>query len=429
MFTVASVVGKMKKRSILNFVFYAFPLATILTWWTLAFKQHSSDIPSSSIQVSQKQKEHPPVIKYLSPMQRETLRSALSGDYTLMIKLITDWDHDAQIMEQFGFQDVKRLPQNDFLRCQLVARQINNSSPNDLNRLHYYYRTTHVVDDEGNLFDLSKAYRRFLPQSYVAASFLLALSEPDSIVALPKGMREQEHVYPLKITNLIALDTDRYNTEKLYDAKPEIAFVADYSHPSTIQALQKQGIPLFTLKYVNSPEEIQNALLRIGNIIDRPLEAELLNYFVEAAMQAIDNRFKILNASFNSSEKSPKVLFLKHHLMFSTPTSNTLTGKLLKRIGVKHLIGDESAKNKFAWTIPIHQEQILQIDPDYIIICTNALDISKINILKEPLFRTLASKQNKRIAFVDDTVQESPSQYMVLAYYDLFSALTGTDLP
>ena len=419
--------AKMKiKHSFLSFIFYAIPVVVVLSWWAFAFNPKNSDPIPSYIPYANKQKDVPPIIKYLSLIQRETLHTALSGDYHMMIKLITDWDHDAQIMEQFGMQDVKRLSKKDFLRSQLLARQINSSSPEELDILHDYFRVSHVVDDNGNLFDLSKTYRRFLPQSYVAASFLLALSEPESLVALPRGMREQKNIFPQKITQLIALDADRYNAEKLYEARPEIAFVADYSHPSTVQALQNQGIPLFTLKHVNSPEEIKNALIRIGNLVNRPLEAELLNFFVEAAMQAIDNRFKILNASFNSPETSPKVLFLKHHLTFSTPTGNTLTGKLLKRMGVKNLFGDESISNKSAWTIPIHQEQILEISPDYIIICTNCINSSKSNILKQPVFHMLA---NKQIAFIDDALQDSPSQYMVLAYYDIFKALTYANMP
>lgn len=396
----------------------------VLTWWMFAFnfKQASEDY-SAVISIPIKQTEYPPVIKYLSPMQRDHLHQALSGDFPLMIKLITDWDHDAQIMKQFGFADVKRLPKNDFLRCQLLARQICRSSKNELDQLHALHRVASVHDDHGHLFDLSKSYRCFLPQSYVAASFLLALTEPETIIALPQGLREHKNIFPIEMTRLIPLDVNRYNAEKLYQVKPEIAFVADYSHPATIQALERQGIPLFTLKHVNSPEDIQHALLRLGHVINRPLKAELLNYFVEAAMQAIDNRFKMLNSSFNAANSSPKVLFLKHHLTFSTPTSNTLTGKLLKRIGVKSLAGDQVAKNMYAWTIPIHQEQILQLDPDYIIISTNHLDLSTQPVVKEPVFRLLANK-NKQIRFVEDTIQESPSQYIVLAYYDIFKALT-----
>lgn len=417
---------KSRKQKISNWLFYAFPLVIILTWWFFAFKGDLSEPVSAVLWNKQKQKKHSTILKYLSPLQRDVLHTALAGNYDLMIQLITDWDHDAQIIEQLGLPEIKRLQKNDFLRCQLLARQIKNRISSD-EQLHY--DLTHVTDDMGKLFDLSISYRRFLPQSYVAASFLLALTEPESIVALPQGLRDQKSIYPQKITDLIKLDVDRYNTEKLYEARPEIAFVADYSHPSTIQALGSQGIPLFTLKHVNSPEDIQHALIKIGRIANRPLEAELLYYFVEAAMHAIDNRFTLLNSEFNQTDKSPKVLFLKHHLTFSTPTSQTLTGKLLKRLGVKDLFGDESTKNKFAWTIPIHLEQILQIDPDYIIIGTNNLHASRKNILKEPVFRKLFNMKNKQISFVEDAVQESPSQYMVLAYYDLFAALNDCDLP
>lgn len=409
-------------KKILTFFFYAIPFLAILTWWTFAFKYNEAEDTFFVVQ-SQTKKKSPPVLKYLSPMQREVLHGALSGNYKLMIKLITDWDHDAQIMEQFGFSDIKRLSRNDFLRCQLLARQINNSTHQDLELLRDYYRMEYVKDDNGNLFDLSKSYRRFLPQSYVAASFLLALSEPESIVALPKGMREQKQIYPVELTRLITLDTDRYNTEKFYEAAPEIAFVADYSHPSTIQALKKQGIPLFTLKQINSPEDIKNALITIGNGINRPLEAELLNYFVESAMQAIENRFKILNTAFNND--SPKVLFLKHHLTFSTPTGNTLTGKLLKRIGVNMLVGDTSINNSFTWSVPFHQEQILEMKPDYIIIAANNPENCKRNILKDHLFQTLLNDHETQLAFVDNAIQECPSQYMVLAYFDIFEALCG----
>ncbi|WP_232044431.1 ABC transporter substrate-binding protein [Neochlamydia sp. S13] len=395
----------------------------MLIWWSLAFKQ-PSDQASDPCPLCPSSKPLPSIFKYLSTLQRETLHQALNGDYSMMSKLITDWDHDAQIMEQYGYRTVKRLLRDDFLRCQLLARQINNSSKEELDLLHDYYRLSSIQDDNGNIFDLSTSYKRFLPQTFVAASFLLALSEPELIVALPTGMRKQTSIYPVQATHLIALDADRYNTEKLYNARPDIAFVADYSNPSTLEALNKQGIPLFTLKHVNSPEEVQNALLRIGHIINRPIEAELLNYFVEAAMLAIDNRFNMISSTFPSTQQPPKVLFLKHHLTFSTPSSHTLTGKLLNRMGVKQLLGSAGNPSKHAWTLPIHHEHIRQMDPDYIIIATSDKDDNKRRFLKKQIFQLLKEKPNKPIAFVNEALQENPSQYMVLAYYDLYTALT-----
>lgn len=410
------------KRYLQTSTYYCIPLIIIICWWTLAFRPNKEPPPSSPIVPPKVSFSSPPLITFLSPLERSTLHAALNGDFDLMIKLITDWDHDAQIIEQFGLIPVKKLSREDFLRSQLIARKLKSGNE-ELNRFNE--KTWQPIsDDTGQLFDLTKNYRRFLPQSYIAASFLFALSQPEEIVALPRGMREQTFLYPIEKINRVALDTDRYNTEKLYEAQPDIAFVADYSHPSTIEALQKQGIPLFTLKCINSPEEIRHALLRIGAIVNRPLEAELLNYFVEAAMQAIDNRFQVLNAHFNSSNASAKVLFLKHHLTFSTPTSHTLTGKLLKRIGIAELQGDKIAQNTFAWNIPIRQEQIIELSPDYIIISTNSMDPMRTQLLKNNISYLMLKNPPKSIAFVHDSIQESPSQYIVLAYYDLYRALT-----
>lgn len=409
------------KRYLQTYAYYCIPLIIILCWWALAFRPDKNLPPPSTIAPAISSPS-PPLAKFLSPLERHTIHAALNGDFDLMIKLITDWDHDAQIIEQYGFMHVKKLTRKDFLRSQLIARKLK--SGDDLSPFNDTARQA-IYDDTGKLFDLSKSYRRFLPQSYIAASFLFALSEPEEIVALPRGMREQTFLYPIELTKLISLDTDRYNTEKLYEAQPDIAFVADYSHPSTIEALQKQGIPLFTLKCINSPEEICHALVRVGNIVNRPLEAELLNYFVEAAMQAIDNRFQVLHAHLNPSDHPAKVLFLKHHLTFSTPTSHTLTGKLLKRIGITELQGDKIAQNTFAWNIPIRQEQIIELSPDYIIISTNSIDPKRTQLLKENISYLMMKNPPKNIAFVHDSVQESPSQYVVLAYYDLYRALTA----
>ncbi len=42
-----------------------------------------------------------------------------------------------------------------------------------------------------------------------------------------------------ELTNRIPLNIDRYNSEKLYMANPQVAFVAHYSHPSVLQALRQ----------------------------------------------------------------------------------------------------------------------------------------------------------------------------------------------
>ena len=57
--------------------------------------------------------------------------------------------------------------------------------------------------------DLEDAYSRFLPQTYAAASFLLAIAQPHEIIALPKGMRHLSQIYQPEKLALIPENIDR----------------------------------------------------------------------------------------------------------------------------------------------------------------------------------------------------------------------------
>src|SRR5690606_7206820 len=85
-------------------------------------------------------------------------------------------------------------------------------------------RSLIIFDDEGIPFQPSTTQQIFLPQTFVSASFLLALASPQEIAALPKGMRAQTHLYPKVLTDQIPLDTGRTNSEQLYRLHPGTAF-------------------------------------------------------------------------------------------------------------------------------------------------------------------------------------------------------------
>lgn len=404
--------------------------AIILGWWLIAFKPAIKDeIGRTENSFGLQEAPFPPLFKSLSPLRRETLQAGLAGDISLMMKLIADWDLDAQILETQGLAKAKRLSRSDYIRSQVLGRQLKNASARELQELSDLFQSKAVRDDNGQEIGIDPPFQRFLPQTYVAASFLLALADPAQIVAIPRGLRDQVHIYPNALTKQIPLDIDRHNAEKLYAAKPQLAFVAHYSHPSTIQALRSQGIQLFTLKNIETIPEISDALIRVGHVINRPLEAELLKLFIEASMLAIDNRLLALNLQFSEQQQtSPRLLFLNYHTQYSAPTDKTLTGQLLNRIGIQDLMSKIAVRKK-GWTIQLEQEQIINLNPDCLIIAATNNESLKKQILEDPAFKQLPAFQNKRVFFVDQFVQESPCQYIVLAYYDIYEALALSRFP
>ncbi len=398
----------------------------ILGWWYVAFVHQEHQEPVNSTQKIAKKEsiQEAPFFSYLSTMRRDPIRLALSGDVSLMTKLISEWDVDAQIMESHGVLGVKRLPRRNYVRAHFLGRQLRKSSQPQLKMLRQSTRMSEVIDDMGEAFDLTSPYSRFLPQTYLAATFLLALTEPESIVALPKGIREQSQVFPHKLTEKISLDIDRYNSEALYQAQPQVAFVAHYSHPSTLQALRNQGIKLFTIRSIDTPHDISHTLKRIGNVINRPLISELMTFFMESALIAIDNRLLAATHMMTKHEPPSRVMFLHYHAHYSVPTTKTLTGQLLQRLNDHYYTfttGTEAQRHE--WMISVDQEQIVNFNPDYLIIASSQGEAVRKQILKEPAFASLSAVQQQNIACVDVDVQLSPTQFIVLAYYDIAQAL------
>jgi iron complex transport system substrate-binding protein len=335
----------------------------------------------------------------------------------LMAKLIADWDIDAQLLTIAGHQSVKRLPRHSYLRSQILGRQLSNVQSKSPLQQGY------VVDDNGTPIKVFTNGKKYLPQTYVSASFLLALTDAEQIVALPKGLRSYTSLFPTTLTDQIPRDIDRYNSETLFLAKPSIAFVANYSHPALLNALQEQGVQLFTLTKLNSIPEIGEAIIRTGQAIEKPLQAELLALFIESAIQSIDNRLLAMSHALIDNT-IPKTLFMNYHSQFTTPTSKSLNGQLIERLGIAQNLKETDNE----WVVPVDQEHIININPECLIIATpNRKSVEK-HLYSNEAFAKVAAIKNRRIYFVDETIQQFPSQYIVLAYYDLFHALAQASM-
>lgn len=379
---------------------YAVFITFVVGWWLFAFKHKPLDTPQPLVSTSQHLKTTQTAL-----IDRHSLLKALGGDFAQMANLIVKWDIDAQLLQNEGY-DVRRLPKSDFLRSQQLSRSLSDSSSNIKN---------------------SHAYKRFLPQTYVAASLLLALSAPNEIVALPKRLREQVQIYPKTLTDQIPLDIDRHYAEQIFLAKPDIAFVAHYSDPAMITTLAKQGIVLYTMKNPSSLEDITDEIINVGKIINRPHESELLKIFMEATLIALDNHIQLFTRYYREHNLAiPRVLFLNYHQTFSVPTTKTLTGQLMQRLkefDISHQYVSENNGND-TWMVPIDKERLINLAPDCLIIAAESPSYLEKELKKDPAMQQLEAVKQNRFFVVDEAIQHSPSQYIILAYYDLAQGLT-----
>lgn len=384
---------------------YLLAILFIITWWSCAFFPRSQQQPLlSQFQAIPIQEQMG--FTGLSPINRNDIIAALSGDLTSIYKFLIQWDIDAQLLQSHSAFNVKRIDHDKLLLCCKLALELNQATPSQIQSLRKNYRAISVADDTTTQFSLHKPYSKILPQSYNAACILLALNCSDKIVAYPSGFEEWQPYFEHTALN----NTGQLHAENLATVKPEVAFVADYSNPSTIEALKQQGIDIFTLSKLNSPEEICNAIQRVGHIVDRAPEAFVLSTFVEASFMHLDNCVAAMKIS-HEEPKHPLILYYFGQWFY--PTDKNLTHQLLKRMewgSSPHKLFDAPFPHQ--WLQPMGLEQLVSSKPSHLIIaCSNTYPT-----LKSDTLSTIPTQ------YIDAQVQQSMSQHVVLAYFDILQS-------
>lgn len=215
--------------------------------------------------------------------------------------------------------------------------------------------------------DLNQPYTlKLFPQTYAAVSILSALVPLDNMVALPAGFKKNHAGF-----EKVSLEIDRWHGERLFLLKPDFALVAAYSDPAVVARLKSQNIPLLTLETPTTFVELLAQIKQVGQAIGREAQAELTTLFMQAAL--------------NTCAKVPKgkIVYVEDHGKYVTPNRNTLFGDLLN-----HLHINEGLEGRV-----MTREKLFSLKPDQLIIASNV------------------------------KMQHYPTQWILLAYFDLVEAL------
>lgn len=408
----------MKSSSWLAYVLFS---CLIIGWWVIAFRPISSSCSFAQQSSQSLTLNTSTLLRELSVLQREDLHDALSGNFSLMLKFIDQWDLDALRLINRGIEGIQRLPLESQFNAHILKNFIQNSSSLALRQLNCKMNIDWIVDDSGRQLHIEDRFQHFLPQTYIAASFLLAIAPPQEIIALPKGLRQLKQLYSQAILAQVPLDIDQISSEKLYLKEPHLAFIAPYSHPPTIEVLRNQNLKLYSIKHICTIEEIQEALLKVGHASNHIIEAQLLVIFMKAALLSIDNRLLALREQEEKIPSAKRLLYLTYRHHYAFPTTKCLTGQLMAR-ALKQCpyFLNSIPENQEEWQIPVEQEQILEANPDFMIISTPYLNAQSENVA---IFQKSEALQSHRMIYIDEIIQESPTQYVILAYFDIFQAL------
>jgi len=336
----------------------------IALWWLSPFFIH----PSVKISLPN---------TCLSGIDRELLKKSLAGDINSMHRLLKEWHRNEA--DELVYQEA------------LAALETVQKTPPQASE------------------------KCFFPQTYPSACFLMALASSQSIISLPRGFTHREKVFEL--TANIPEFPHSY-AEFLWRRKPCCSFISVYSNPSFVTTLRALQIPYQKAKACHSIQEVSAGIRTVGQLTYSSAKAELLILFMQAALLAIDQELKLSYVKRKISPQSLRKVFLFHHLHYTLPNASSLTGELLKRLDFTDLGNHPGFQDTL-----IHLEQLHAMDPDLLIIASADLRHLEKELSTTPLFARLKASQKNTIFYVNSIIQHSPTQFLVLAYYDIVQGM------
>lgn len=352
----------------------------------------------------------------LPPFIRSKWHRALTGDVRTMLELLAEWQAEAQFLEIHakarGETLLPSIPLAHFLRAQELAHKILAREKG----LYHAVADYEWQDDDGGIpLILPKPPTRFLPQTEHAATLLLTLCPPKQIVALPARMRTLP-LFPASFLECIPHDIDRHHSESLFALNPDVAFIAHYTQASTVQTLRQQEITPFLITRLNSLEEVLDTIIKVGHVVGQPEKAELLTLFVQAGMATLDNRLSLLDTPALQNQNP---LYLYAFSTLYAPTNRSLAGQLALRLGINQVLDTHASKE---WSIPLSKERLQACAPSWVVFSLRDPQVNAL-LSQHALLQGTPAALNNQIFVVDEAFQDSPTHFLLLAYFDLVALI------
>lgn len=224
--------------------------------------------------------------------------------------------------------------------------------------------TIELTDQIGRTVTLDAPAEKIASGYYISSSTCIALGLKDKLVATEEKI-DKRPIYKLAAPELIGNVADvgsakNFNVEACIAAKPDLVILPkkakDYA-----STLEEAGIKSIVVN-PESHEQLKEMITLIGKATGSETKAEaLLNKYKE-----IEDKVSNLTSKLTDSEK-PNVYMCSPSSYMSTAPKSMYQASLIKTAGGKNASDGIDGDN---WT-DVSIEQIIQMNPDTIIIPTN----------------------------------------------------------
>ncbi|HJF33178.1 MAG TPA: ABC transporter substrate-binding protein [Sporosarcina psychrophila] len=201
--------------------------------------------------------------------------------------------------------------------------------------------------------------------------------------------------YPAEVAEKEKIGGQEFNVEKIVSMNPEIVFAHESGlgkGEAGLQQIRDAGIPVFVVKNAANFEETYTTIETIGQATGKTVEAEKIITDMKAKVEEV--------LAKTATVENKKTVFVETSPApdIYTPGKNTFMDQMLKMIGAENIAAD-----KENWFM-IAPEEIVNRNPDVIIVLYDYIETAVADVYARPGFDTITAIKEKEVVQVQENI-------------------------
>ena len=261
-----------------------------------------------------------------------------------------------------------------------------------------------VTDMFGREVTLAEPATRIVVMQPSDCEILCAIGCEDAIVG-----RGQYVDYPASILDVPVVQSGaETNVEEILALQPQVVLLNSMSQSEEqVRQLEENGVKV-VVSSTSNIESVYTAITLIGKLMGKEAEAE-------AVIADMQQTFDEIKASVSGEAK--KVYFeISPPPYLYTAGSSSYMNELAEICGIKNIFDDQAD----AWLM-ISEEQVIERNPDYIVLITNMGSQGVEEILSRDGWGDINAIQNQKVFNDEDSCMARPSPRLKDAAIELFN--------
>jgi iron complex transport system substrate-binding protein len=189
------------------------------------------------------------------------------------------------------------------------------------------------------------------------------------------------------------------DAERIFGLTPDLVCVAPHNSIDFVQMLEHSGLAIFRNESVNSIDEVEAGIEKLGERVGEPERGRRL-------AEQMRSRRKQIAERLSAMKERPRVLFWSAG--FTAGPRSTIDD-MIREAGAINV----AAELNLGASAEISPERMVAADPDYVLLCRWAGDDRPNQVDNHPILRNLRAVRTHRVLSVEGRYVTSVSQYVV----------------